>query len=206
MQTKKIDREELMELTRRMTVKRNCFSRIAGAYIDKEGWVDGTFHTHFGKLKEAERAEKLSHAKAVLFGDTNVQVQQFPFSKGAGFQKMLLALRECELKNDGMLDVLYEQVAQNYSANKDYAILFYYGSYDVPRKATDKTVLEDSEEVYNFMVCACCPLWDDYELSEPDWGFLYPAFTERSNQIGDIVVYQKEKSVDLTWLYRMIQE
>ena len=58
MQTKKIDREELMELTRRMTVKRNCFSRIAGAYIDKEGWVDGTFHTHFGKLKEAERAEK----------------------------------------------------------------------------------------------------------------------------------------------------
>ena len=110
------------------------------------------------------------------------------------------------MKNDAMLDVFYEQVSEKYSANKDYAILFYYGSYDVPRKATDKTVLEDSEEVYNFMVCACCPLWDDYELSEPDWGFLYPAFTERSNQIGDIVVYQKEKSVDLTWLYRMIQE
>ena len=32
-----IDREDMLELTRRMTVSRNCFSRIAGAYMDEEG-------------------------------------------------------------------------------------------------------------------------------------------------------------------------
>ena len=43
----KIDREDMLELTRRMTVSRNCFSRIAGAYMDEEGFIDGTFHTNF---------------------------------------------------------------------------------------------------------------------------------------------------------------
>ena len=46
----KINREDMLELTRRMTLKRNCFDRIAGAYLDEEGLVDGTFNKHFQKL------------------------------------------------------------------------------------------------------------------------------------------------------------
>ena len=46
----KINREDMLELTRRMTPKRNCFSRIAGAYFDEEGFVDGTFNRHFLNL------------------------------------------------------------------------------------------------------------------------------------------------------------
>ena len=38
----------MLELTRRMTPSRNCFSRIAGAYMDEEGYEDGTFNIHFG--------------------------------------------------------------------------------------------------------------------------------------------------------------
>ena len=52
----KIDREDMLELTRRMTVSRNCFSRIAGAYMDEEGYIDGTFHTNFLKLSASDRA------------------------------------------------------------------------------------------------------------------------------------------------------
>lgn len=32
-----INREDMLELTRRMTLKRNCFDKIAGAYLDEEG-------------------------------------------------------------------------------------------------------------------------------------------------------------------------
>ena len=42
----KIDRGDMLELTRRMTVKRNCFHRIAGAYLDADGFIDGTFNIH----------------------------------------------------------------------------------------------------------------------------------------------------------------
>ncbi len=37
-----INRNDMLELTRRMTLSRNCFSRIAGAYMDAEGYEDGT--------------------------------------------------------------------------------------------------------------------------------------------------------------------
>lgn len=45
-----INREDMQELTRRMTPARNCFDRIAGAYINDLGEVDETFNVHFGKL------------------------------------------------------------------------------------------------------------------------------------------------------------
>ena len=37
-----INRDDMLELTRRMTPSRNCFARIAGAYMDEEGFEDGT--------------------------------------------------------------------------------------------------------------------------------------------------------------------
>ena len=49
---RKINREDMLELTRRMTVKRNCFDRIAGAYLDEDGYVDATFNRHFQNLKQ----------------------------------------------------------------------------------------------------------------------------------------------------------
>ena len=51
-----IDREDMLALTRRMNVKRTSITRIAGAYIDREGFVDGTFNTRFLKLSAPERA------------------------------------------------------------------------------------------------------------------------------------------------------
>ena len=42
-----IDRSDMLELTRRMTPSRNCFGRIAGVYMDQEGFVDESFNTHF---------------------------------------------------------------------------------------------------------------------------------------------------------------
>ena len=44
-----LNREDLLELTRRMTAKRSSMTRIAGSYMDAEGFVDGTFNTNFLK-------------------------------------------------------------------------------------------------------------------------------------------------------------
>ena len=39
-----INREDMMELTRRMTLSRTSFTRIAGCYMDGNGEIDGTFN------------------------------------------------------------------------------------------------------------------------------------------------------------------
>ena len=192
----KIDREDMLELTRRMTLKRNCFSRIAGAYLDEEGFVDGTFNKHFKNLSAKDQQLNLNIAKAIPFSDTNAQLREFSFAeegrKPGSIWQLLMALKECGLKNDAMLDVLYEEFGKRYQAEGTYAIYFFYGSYDVPLKASDKESLWESEEVYQFIICAVCPVSGDYEPGEPGCGFLFPAFRDRSSDIHRIDVFQAD--------------
>lgn len=192
----KIDREDMLELTRRMTLKRNCFSRISGAYLDEEGFVDGTFNQHFQKLKPSEQQAKLEIAKAIPFAETNVNLTEYEFrredEKAGSVWQLLMALRSCELKNDAMLDVFYELVGEKYHADGDYAVYFYYGNYDVPLKASDKESLWESEEVYSFLICAICPVHGDYEPGEPECGFLFPAFKGRSSDEHRINIFQAD--------------
>lgn len=189
----KINREDMLELTRRMTLKRNCFDRIAGAYLDEDGFVDGTFNKHFQRLSPKDQQINLAIAKAIPFSDTNVQLKEYAFGeadkKSGGIWRLLMALRECGLKNDAMLDVFYEEFGSKYHADGDYAIYFFHGSYDVPLKASDKENLWESEEVYQFLICAVCPVSGDYEPGEPECGFLFPAFKDRSSDIHRIDIY-----------------
>ena len=65
-----INRDDMLELTRRMTVARSNFTRLAGAYYDEEGYVEGTFNTNFLNLSSADKAKNIELAKAVLFAET----------------------------------------------------------------------------------------------------------------------------------------
>lgn len=203
----KINREDMLELTRRMTLKRNCFGRIAGAYLDEEGFVEGTFNKHFQKLSSKDQQLNLNIAKSILFSDTNVQLREYSFTEAAqkpgSVWQMLMALKECGLKNDAMLDILYEQFGKRYKTDGEYAIYFFHGSYDVPLKANDKESLWESEEVYQFIICAVCPVSGDYEPGEPKCGFLFPAFKDRSSEIHRINVFQADGRFPLTNLSRM---
>ena len=45
----KIERGDILDLTRRMTPKRTSMTRIAGSYMDRSGEIDGTFNINFLK-------------------------------------------------------------------------------------------------------------------------------------------------------------
>lgn len=191
----KINREDMLELTRRMTVQRSCFSRIAGAYLDEEGYIDGTFNKHFGKLSVKEQQKNLELAKAIPFAETNVELKEYVFdgaqTKPGSFWQMLMALLECGLKNDALLEVFYEYIGGQAQMREPYAIYVFYGSYDVPLKGSDGEEQWESEAVYSFMVCALCPVSGDYEPGKPASGFLFPAFCDRSGDIHKMNVFCK---------------
>lgn len=193
----KINREDMLELTRRMTPKRNCFSRIAGAYFDGEGFVEGTFNRHFLKLSQKDMETNLNLAKTVPFSETNKKLIYHTYSaedkKAGHIWQMLMGLRDCGLKNDALLDLFYEFIGKKYISEKPYAVRMLFGSYDIPQKAKDKESLWESEDVYEFIVCIFCPLLDDYEAGLPECGFLFPAFTDRCADINGIMVYQADE-------------
>ena len=70
-----IHREDMLELTRRMNLSRSCIDRIAGAYLDEAGYVDGTFNRNFLRLTASERRKNIELAKSVLFSRTNEQLK-----------------------------------------------------------------------------------------------------------------------------------
>ena len=179
-----INRDDMLELTRRMTPSRSCFDRIAGAYIDDMGEVDESFNIHFGKLSNAEKARNLELAKTVPFSKTNEQLKEYTFPEVAkgkdSIWQLLQAMLQCGLKNDALMEVFYEQMADGYPVDHDAAVFVFHGVYDIPLKGKDKESQWQSEEVYEFIICTVSPMQAEYEPAEPVFGFLYPAFSDRS--------------------------
>lgn len=194
----RIEREDMLELTRRMTPSRNCFGRVAGDYRDEEGEDDGSFNTFFLSLKPADRDKQLSIAKAIPYSKTNEELKAYDFNDSSKrmleMKRLLTAIKDSELKNDAMLDTFYDVIADGYINTEEYGIYLYHGTYDIPVKAKDKEWLEGSEEVYSFIICALCPVDDGFNPLEPTCGFLYPAFMNRSADPNRIAVYINEKS------------
>ena len=191
-----INREDMLELTRRMTPSRSCFDRIAGAYINDMGEVDESFNIHFGKLSASEKTRNLELAKAVPFSKTNVQLKEYSFPEALkgkdSMWQLLEAIQQCGLKNDALMEILYEQIADGYPVDYDFAVFVFHGVYDVPLKGKDKESLWESEEVYDFIICTVSPMREEYEPAEPVFGFLYPAFSDRSADKDKIDIFHAD--------------
>lgn len=166
-----INREDMLELTRRMTPARTSFVRMAGCYTDSDGEYDGSFNIHFLKLSGSEKARNLAIAKKIPFAESNEK------------------LRECGLKNDALLETFYDILIEGLQIHGAYAIYMFYDRYDIPAKASDKERLGESEEMFPYLICAVCPLVGEYEPGNPICGFLFPAFVDRSGDLERVDIY-----------------
>lgn len=204
-----INRDDMLELTRRMTPSRSCFDRIAGAYIDDMGEVDESFNIHFGKLSNAEKARNLELAKTVPFSKTNEQLKEYTFPEVAkrkdSIWQLLQAMLQCGLKNDALMEVFYEQMADGYPVDHDAAVFVFHGVYDIPLKGKDKESQWESEEVYEFIICTVSPMQAEYEPAEPVFGFLYPAFSDRSADREKIDIFHvNPENVEEGLMYKLL--
>ena len=191
-----INREDMLELTRRMTLSRTSVTRIAGCYTDTAGEYDGSFNTNFLKLSPSERVKNLKIAKAVPFAKTNEDLRLYHFTDEnadtASMRRLLTAIKECGLKNDALMDTFYDRILAQYHSRREYAIFVFHDRYDVPIKAADKERLWESEEVFEYLICTVCPLIGEYEPGVPECGFLYPVFTDRSADPDHIAVFDPQ--------------
>lgn len=125
-------------------------------------------------------------------------------------QKYLLALKESKLAGEELLDRLYEQIIEQYAYPGNYLILVYHDIYDVPSKATSGEEQDESEEIYEYILCAICPVElskpalgyredenrigarvRDWVVGLPDLGFVYPAFANRGSDVNAVMYYVK---------------
>ena len=76
--------------------------------------------------------------------------------KAGSMRQLLMGMKSCGLKNDVLMETFYDLIAESYESNDGYAVLVYHDRYDVPVKAADHERVGESEEVFEYIICAIC--------------------------------------------------
>lgn len=210
-----MNQKDVLELKRRLKKDACTFTRVCGCYVDADKNKVTSFGETFLNLEDEEFYKYLEIAKKTLSGTigNNLLELNFPLDEEAagGRQQFLLGLRESKLKNPELLERFYDMVIESYDYAGNYLILLFHDAYDVMTKTTDNNALDESEEVFEYLLCAICPVQlskpglgyredenrigpriRDWVVSVPDSGFLFPAFTDRSTDIHALMFYTKD--------------
>ena len=203
-----MNKKEVLELKRRFKKEAATFTRVCGCYVDGNHNKVCKFGNTFLNLEEDEFYKYLEIANKALSGTigNNLLELKFPIEEEevGGRQHILMALRASKL------DTFYDLVIDTYDHAGNYLIVLFHDAYDVMSRTSDNNNLDESEEVYEYLICAICPV----DLSKPglgfleeehrigprvrDWvvgavdtAFLFPAFNDRSTDIHSTLFYTK---------------
>lgn len=207
-------KKDVLELKRRFKKDECTFTQICGCYVDANKDIVLNFKEKFLSLKDIEFFKYLEIAKKTLSGTigNNLLELSFPLDNEnvSSRQQSLIGLKKSQLKDDVLLNSFYKLIIDSYDYTGNFLILIFHDAYDVVTKTTDNSKLDESEEVYEYLLCSICPvslskpglgyLEDknligarirDWVVGVPDIGFLFPAFTDRSTDINSIMYYTK---------------
>ena len=208
-------KKDILELKRRMKKEACTFTKLCGCYVDGNKNIILKINETFLNLKDEEFFKYLDIAKKALsgtIGNNLLELEFAPVGEGEdSMQSFLLGTRDSKLKNEALLDRLYEKIIEKYDYTGNYLILLFHDAYDVVIKTSDNNKLDESEEVYDYVLCAVCPVelskaalgyredenrigarMRDWVVGMPEVGFLYPAFTDRSTDIHAVMYYTKD--------------
>ena len=210
-----MQKKEVLELKKRFTKNGCTFTKMAGCYIDADKNKVVNIHETFLNLEEEEFFKYLDIAKKTLSGTIHNNLLELEFPKEeeepGGKQQFLMGLRESKLKNTELFDRFFDLVIEHYDYPGNYLILLFHDAYDVIKKTSDNLKIDESEEVYEYLLCAICPVTlskaalgyredqqrigsriRDWVVGAPDSGFLFPAFTDRSADIHSVMFYTRD--------------
>lgn len=209
-----MNKKDILELKRRFKKEDCTFTRLAGCYVNGEKNIILNINETFLNMEEDEFFKYLEIAKKTLSGTigNNLLELNFPISEEemGGRQKSLMVLKASKLKDEDLLENFYQLIIDTYDYTGNFLILLFHDAYDVLTKTTDNGKLDESEEVYEYIICAICPVTlskpalgyledenkigarnRDWVVGPPDIGFVFPAFTDRSTDIHSVMYYTK---------------
>lgn len=207
-------KKDIAELKKRLTKNGCSFTKMIGCYVDADKNRVVDINETFLNLDEEEMHKYLEIAKKTLSGTVhnNLLSLEFPREEEAqgGKQQFLMGVRESKLKNPEIANLFFDRIIETYDYPGNYLILLFHDAYDVMTKTSDNQKLDESEEVYEYILCAICPVTlskaalgyredqhrigariRDWVVGAPESGFVFPAFSERSSDIHSVIFYTR---------------
>lgn len=211
-----MQKKDIAEIRKIVKKSERCtVSRVAVCYVSAEQKVISKGEYSLLTMEEEEQHKYCGLFSKGLSGtpDRNQVTLAFPTAAETDFgQKFLYDLVKSRLTDDVLLDRLCDQIIRIYRSEGNYAIIVAYGDYDIPKKATDNSVIEDgSTDVYSFIQILLCPVslskpglaysekkdrfvdsTQSWMIQMPETGILYPAFNHREMDLNECLYYQKK--------------
>lgn len=198
--------KEVAEIRRHVRRDRSNMTAIYGCYVNMSKEIVSEFRSSTAMMSENEGEKYFGLLRKTLSGtigknliDITFKTQQVVDSLE---HKLLMDLRQTGLDDENLRMTFYRKVIESVNLDQAYVILLGCDTYDVPFKK------EGHEETYRFLLCAVCPvkltkatlhyvpeerLFHDggvtNVVSNPEIGFLFPAFDSRSTNIYNALYY-----------------
>jgi len=207
-------KKDILELKKRLIKDQCTFTKMCGCFVNDEKNVMLKFSETFLNLEEDDYFKYLAIAKKVLSGTigNNILELNFPMTESLINEKQtsLIQLKKSKLKDEAMLDDFYKSIIESYNYTGNFLIVIFHDVYDVITKTADNLKIDESEEVYEHVICAICPVLlsdpglryyeeentiksriRDWVVGAPTNGFVYPAFIDRSPDVNSVMYYTK---------------
>lgn len=214
-----MNEREISEIKRRFKTDRSNISHIRGCCVSSEGEILSEFDQSLAFLTEDETAHILSILKKTLSGYLGKNLIEIEFSTKQVLEseehKTLMDIRDSSMKDDGAVHSLYERIISSIDMESNYIILLASDKYDVPSHSVDGEKSGESNEVFNYFVCAVCPIKatktqlgfyvsgnpfrsvsGDSIVGGAEVGFMFPAFDDRSANIYKMMFFTKNAGED----------
>ena len=204
------DRNEI----RRRFVKDNSISRLALCYVNGSREKVVVQNEVFLNLPEEEMYKYLDIAKKSISGNIGDNLIELPYTSAqedGDNYRFLMGLKESGLKNEDLLNLLFDRIIDSYVYDGNFLITVISDSYDVMKKTTDKNSLDESEEVFSYIIVSICPVnqtkaglgylptenrmgarQKDWVAGAPDVAFMFPCFSDRMTDIHNVCYYTKD--------------
>lgn len=209
-----MNQKEVGELRRRWKPDRCAATRIYGCYVNQSGEIVSDLDEPLGMMPPEEQELYLAHLKKALSGTLGKHLNDVVFTtqqvQEGEEHRLLSSLRESALQDAQARRAFYDKVRESLNLDgQGYLLLLAHDSYDVPKRRRDNSEA-DSENVFNYFLCAICPIKDtkphlgyfpgDNEfhfaggqaVCPPDLGFLFPAFDDRAANIYNALYYARK--------------
>lgn len=205
-----MNKREISEIKKQLKKGSNSFTRLAGCYVHGEERNISKFTTAFQSLPEEDMNKYIDIFRKSMSGTFNKNLFPVEIGKdGRECQELLMKLVKSDLKDELVVAEFYNFILERYENAENFLILLIHNVYDVPGKANDESFMDDaSEEIYRYINCVVCPVTlsdpglayqesneqfssveRDWMVHMPEFGFLFPAFNDRSADIHETLYY-----------------
>ena len=204
-----------MDLTETKRVRRDLdvdnIRRVYGCYVCA-GQIVSKMSIPVLDLSNDEKDMYTKLFKKCISGrqDKNLLEIEMPDSDQ---QKALYALAGSELESEELRDVLYEQIIENLTVDKNYCIILMADNYDVVSYDSDEDFMDKSGGTFNYFICGICPIkeakaelryapsQEEFRMNStgsvmtnPMLGFMYPAYLDGNADIYKALYYTTDES------------